>query len=785
MPAPDRKSLVEACLADLRRDGVAMLQAPPGSGASTVAALVAAAWDGPSTRLRPTPWTHLADLVRPLWSEPPPSVLAGDPDELVETAVDALLQDGRLVVLDDADPAFADGGGGAVARDPDVDRALRRIVARAESRGPDGRGALLVVAARSLAALDQPVHPVPGLGEDEAAALAGRPVPSNWQRRPGLLRLVAALDGPLPEGPPGRAFGPLVQRLAEGLDALARRMLVAAAGPAPVPGPALAAAAGADPTLAGDALRRLEAAGLLRSEGGAWWCPAGVRGAVRTRVGDDAALDLRRAVASWCLANGQQDANAWRTVQDADLFRLGVHLALAADAGELATQALLYGGVAPHLERLNAPRLLHDDLGDLLAVAAPGARDASRAWFARGRLAARLGDPLGARRALEASLAVGEGGDARLAAETGERLAALALEDGRPEDARHRLREARVAAAPLRDRALTGRLQHRLGQALLDHDGAAAERELRAALEAARDGDDLAWIARCQADLAVARAEQGQLAAALADLSTLAPNPDPLGERAGARCALLLAAGRATDATELLRAWGSAPPALQARVAIASGRLGEAERALGETQGPELERLRARLDVIRGDFGPARDRLAQFCEDAPRGRAASLARLEREVAAAWRDAAVAHEATLWTPLLQRVGRAAALASSVPTAPWRPARERAMTLSVQVLLLAATVGEGSPLGALREVERWVASSRPDGLPTVVLGRRVLQAWATDLCGADATTLARTAARDAASAGLVSLSWLALAVGGDPLPDEAGQARTLARLLAERR
>ena len=172
-----RGDAVDRTLEDLAARGAAVLQGPPGSGTSALAAAVAARWEGAVAWKRAGLFGDLADLARPLWGDDPPAALQQAP---VEAAVDAVLgrlRAGRLLwVLDDFDDALEPPPGPASPRDPDVGVLLAALEAGALAASG---AAVLVVTRRSPRGRRCPPRPPPGW----------RAVPSRGSRPPGA-------DGP-------------------------------------------------------------------------------------------------------------------------------------------------------------------------------------------------------------------------------------------------------------------------------------------------------------------------------------------------------------------------------------------------------------------------------------------------------------------------------------------------------------------------------------------------------------------------------------------------------------
>jgi tetratricopeptide (TPR) repeat protein len=828
-----RGETASLAIEDVKRDGVAVLQGPAGSGTTSIAAAAAAQWVGPVAWKRPGLFVHLADIARPLWPEEAPSALQQAPvDDAVSAIIERLSATRTLWVLDDFDDALEPPPGPAVPRDPDVGV----LFAALESRALAGSGAgVLVVSRRTPRGLSTPSRPVPPLSLDAAAILAGRDVSGldpAWRRRPAALVLLPSLPPGVSAPVAGAApFDELLEAIANTLDETTSTVLLAAAMAVhPVGLIALFSATGLPRDHVARAIATLTNLRLLVIQGAGRRCPRHVAEAAVTVLPDRLPGVLRDPLlgrlSAFHLRQGDGAGRGWTSADPAITSRLSLRLSARAGYPQMAVNTALYAGHVAVMERFGAWRHLRDDLGIGLARRTDdlSPQDEARARLARAMAAARVqdhavvdyelpravgparksgdgellrsihtrlagrillaGDPNDAIPHLHEALALARrAGDKAGQSDLFATLAGVSLHQGEIEAADRHFRHAREAAEDAQDPRRAARASAGLGGVAMGRgELRKAELLLQAAADAARDLDDAVGEASRRGNVALVRAQRGdQRGAMKAIRQGMAVDVDHPRSRARLLCLRAELRRLAGDIAGAHADLDAAHPAVQSggdRGLVAELRAGRA--ACLFVQGNWDEAVQSHIDATRA--------LGRSVQPAERA-ASELARWNVE---GWRAAAALLEGDrdALSTVLDAARRTTALLATVAESPLRPRRIAAELRSHETALLAATVAGTAPMGALRRLEALHvdAAADPeridDGEPAI----RTAWTWALRLCRAHdkADKAARRAALDAGLASLATVRGQALVFAGriDELPAWHAPALLLAEFFPPR-
>ena len=826
-----RGEVPRAVLADLEREGVAVLQGPAGSGTSWGAMAVARLFDGPVTWIRPGLWIHLADLARPLWPGPAPdAVQRGTAERLVEEVLAALRRSEGLLVLDDFDDVLDRPPARPRPRDPDLALLLNALEA-GELR--TSSAAVLLCSRRGLSQMSVPIRPLPALTPEDATQLAGRALdalPDAWLRRPAALALLRHLD-PDDDAPDiDDVWADLVLALAERhLTPASEEVLLglaSARNPAPLVG--LADAIGLDEELVQRALVALMNLGLAVLRPGGWRCPRVVAQAARQVLPDRLpgvmpdAIGLR--LAGWYFRKGQDWGEGWTSADPARTSRLGLRYAAHGGNAQMALQWMMHGGMTPLVERHGAWRMLRDDLGLALEAGTDGVEPELRAYagFARARAAERLADHRTVEESLVAALPLArQADDPDLLLGVHRALARRSLLGGDLTTAHGHLRAALAAAHPAGDPTVLSDLHHQLGGVALQTGRLDdAEQAFTRSLELARRADDGRRSAARQAGLAGVQLYRGRLRQAQELLEEAVTGGQQVGDRLGVaqrRLNIALVHSLRGDPRGALKqlhalaAAGVSDPrargrllAMRANLMRVAGQvvragqdLDEADQVAGEAGDRELvsdlASARGHLHRTEGTFEVAGLLFRSAIDALGPGREESLVatrQAERWNAAAWRAAKLRlhGEPDAFSDLLRAGRELAEQLERVPRRPFFPRWLGIQLLVAEGQLLAAQAAGTAPMGLVRQLEICFEEARSDperidsGEPAIQAAR----AWALTLCGRreDAAAIAREAALRAGIQGLETVVGRCRALLGEEPQPWNGQAALLLRLMNQR-
>ena len=822
-----RGDVPRAVLADLEREGVAVIQGPAGSGTSWGAMAVARRFEGPVTWIRPGLWIHLADLARPLWAGPAPSaVQEGSAEELVEEVLAVLRRTDGLMVLDDFDDVLDRPPARPRPRDPDLALLLNALEA-GELRG-SGAGVLLCTR-RSLAEVSAPIRPLPLLPPAAAAELAGRDVadlPDAWLRRPGALALLRHL-GPDDEVPDiDDPWDALVLAVAERhLTTASEEVLLglsAARNPAPLAG--LADAIGLDEELVQRALVALMNLDLAVLGPGGWRCPRVVASAARQvlpeRLPGVMPGAIGQRLAGWYFRTGQDWGEGWTSADPARASRLGLRYATAEGNSQMALQLLMHGGMTPLVDKHRGWRMLRDDLGLALEAGTDGDEELrAGAWLARARAAERVADHRATEQSLVAALPLArEVGDPAQLLAVHRTMARRALLGGDLTTAHGHLRAALAAAHPEGEPAVLSDLHHQLGGVALQTGRLDdAEQAFSRSLDLARRAGDARRAAARKAGLGGVLLYRGALRDAQAMLEEAVADGREAGDDLGVAQRLLNVAlvrsmrgdppGALRELARLAELGVRDPRARCRLLAMRSsllrlgGRLDSARRDLDQARPlaskagdrelvSDLASSEGHLHRIEGDFEQAVVSFRAAIAALGPGREESLVatrEAERWNAEAWLAAG------LWTEgepdAINRILEASReLAARLERVPRRPFFPRWLTLRLLVAegqLLAAQAAGTAPMGLVRYLEICFheADDDPERVTTGEPAIQLARAWALALCGRreEAARLATEAELAARIQGLETVAGRCRALQGQEPQPWNGQAQLLLRLM----
>jgi len=800
---------------------VAVVQGPARSGTSWLAMAAARRWDGPVTWIRPGLWTHLHDLIAPLWpGEAPDVVQQGSAAELVDAVLGLLSRDGRLLVVDDLDEIMTTTPGPARVRDPELGLLLRALDAGALRSPAFGRGAVLLATRRTPPGLGVPSRPVPPLSAEDGAAIAGRgDLPESWLRRPAALALARFLpedaDPVDPDDPwPGLVRGLAVAHLGRDEQELLLGLSVVRN---PASAQAVAEGIGLPREFVDDALLRLLNLGLAEHRPSGWRCAryiaAGARAALPDLLPGVLPVALQARLGGWYMRTGLGFGEGWTSAEPTRSSRLGLRYAAAARHAVMALTFAVHGGTSPLLERFGAFRALRDDLGVALALG-PGGRppeELGGAWLARARAAMRVKDHATAEDALVQALShAEEAGDPPLLRQVHGHLARRSLLGGNPAQAGTHLRSAlslttdpiercdlhnqlgglalqtgnlegaehafeaslRLAEEAGDDRRRGSRTAGLAGVRLYRGSLTEAERLLRDAIEIGHQVGDLDGVAHRVGNLVLVELLRGDVPSARRALLELARVGG--GPTARSRCRFLaLRAGLRRLDGDLDGA--SADLADAGRQAADAGDR-ESVADLASSAG-HVARIEGRFDDAVQAFDRSLSATAAGMDEAVQASRA----VDRQNAAAW--AAAANRAT--SPLLS-AGRA--LGEALAQIPPRPFFPRHLSAALQVAegqLLGAMLAGTTPIGQMRQLQRLldVALAEPERANTGEPVARACLAWALRACGRlDESRAVATRARfDAKIQGLATVEGRCAVLLGEDPPAWHGQARLLQELL----